>query len=320
MSQPNDYHVVVGAGQIGPTLARLLTARNARVRLVRRASASPVDGIDVVQADLGDRASLAAATANASVIYHCANPRYLATEWAALLPVWTENLIAAAGRAKARLVVLDNVYAFGDLNGQPLDERAPYNPCSKKGEVRARVARRLDEAHAHGDARVVVGRASDFWGPRGTLTYFGDQFWPRAFKGKPVQTLGNVSTPHTYHYIPDVAAGLATLGSAPESVAGQWWMLPCQPPASFTEMAARLGRASDLVIRSTPVPGFMLPVLGLFIRELPDLREMLYQWDQPFVMNDGKYRAAFPDVQLTGTDDAAAATVAWARRHYGATP
>lgn len=316
MTTEAPLHAVIGAGQIGPALARHLVAQGVRVRLVRHSSTGTGDGFDVVHGDLSDRASLQAATAGASVIYHCANPPYFAKDWAQHLPRWTDNLVAAAGTAGARLVVMDNVYAFGDLRGRPLTEDAPFNPCSRKGEVRAAVARQLDAAHTAGHARVVVGRASDFWGPYGTLTYFGDQFWPDVFKGKPARTLGNTSTPHTYHYIPDVVAGLAQLGLATDDVTGRWWMLPCQPPVSTLDMIARLGAAAGLSIRTAPVPPLMQRVLGLFIKALPELREMTYQWEGPFVMDDARFRAKFPEVRPTPIDTAAAATVAWARAKY----
>jgi hypothetical protein len=44
---------------------------------------------------------------------------------------------------------------------------------------------------------------------------------------------------HTYHYIPDVADGLATLGcadeGADEGAYGHPWMLPCAPAGTLRE-------------------------------------------------------------------------------------
>src|SRR5690349_988535 len=142
------------------------------------------------------------------------NPPYSAKVWAEVLPRFASNLVEAAGRAGARLVVLDNVYALGNTGGQPMNEDSPAAPCSRKGEVRARVAAALADAHRRGAARVVVGRASDFYGPGGEGTYFGPQLWPAALRGRTAPWFANPDTPHTYHFIPDVAAGLAALGLA----------------------------------------------------------------------------------------------------------
>jgi hypothetical protein len=199
------------------------------------------------------------------LVYHCMNPAYSAKEWARELPRYAAALAAAAGRAKARLVVLDNVYMLGRPGGRALDEDSPI-------------------AHARGDARVVVGRASDFYGPGGTGTYFGEVFWPKALASGTAQALMRLDTPHTYHYTLDVAAGLAALGEAPDDVTGRWWMLPA---------------------------------LGLFVPILRELREMGYQWDEPFVVNDARFRARFPLVPTT-LDTGVAAMTEWARRHYAA--
>jgi nucleoside-diphosphate-sugar epimerase len=318
MDDAQPVHVIVGGGQVGQTLAARLRASGRRVRLVHRsaASARALSGLERRSADVGDLASLRAATTGASVIYHCANPPYSAADWAAHLPRWTEHLVNVASETGARLVVLDNVYAFGDRHGAPLDERADYAPCSRKGEVRAHVARQLDEAQARGDARIVVGRASDFWGPEGVATYFGDHFWPAVLRGKAAVLPVNPRTPHTYHYIPDVAAGLAALGTGPEAVTGQWWILPCQPAESTLEMVDRLARAAGAPMRARALPGWLLHVIGRFNPLMAELAEMAYQWDRPFVLQDAKFRRAFPDLRLTDCDDAARATVAWARRQY----
>jgi hypothetical protein len=88
------------------------------------------------------------------------NPPYDARVWAETLPRYMANLIAAA--AGARLVVLDNVYMLGRPGGRPLDEETPMRPCSRKGDIRARVADRLFDAHRRGQILATSGRASDF--------------------------------------------------------------------------------------------------------------------------------------------------------------
>jgi nucleoside-diphosphate-sugar epimerase len=319
MTQPDaPLHVIVGGGQVGGELARRLVAQGLRVRVVHRSPAAATPGVEMRRADLGDLAALREAAVGAAVLYHCANPPYTAAAWAALLPVWAANLVAVAGESGARLVVLDNVYAFGDRRGEPLDEQASCTPCSRKGEVRARVARQLDEAHARGEARIVVARASDFWGPRGVATYLGDHFWPAVLRGRAGLIPVNQGTPHSYHYIPDVAAGLAALGTASDQVTGQWWMLPCHPAESTRALVDRLARAAGAPIRTRTLPGWLLRLLGRFSPLMGELAEMAYQWDTPFIMRDAKFRGAFPNVPLVDRDEAAAATVAWARRHYAA--
>ncbi len=313
---PSDLHVIFGAGQIGPALARVLRERGHRVRLVRRSGPSP-DGFETLHGDAADPEFAGSAARGASAIYHCMNPAYSAEVWRRVLPRLATSLVTAAGRTKARLVVLDNVYLLGRPKGRPLDEDSPVAPCSRKGEIRARVNEQLLSAHARGDARVVVGRASDFYGPGGTGTYFGDAFWPKVLQSGVAQTLTRLDTPHTYHYTLDVAAGLATLGEAPDDVTGRWWMLPAAPAEASSAMLDRIERALGRNLKVQAFPPFLLKALALFVPILREMSEMSYQWDEPFVANDAQFRARFR-TEPTSYDRGVPAFVEWARRHYPA--
>ena len=64
------------------------------------------------------------------------------------------NVIDACKRHGARFVFLDNVYAYGRVEGA-MTEETPFNPNSRKGEVRARIATTL--IHAMHDRDATLG-------------------------------------------------------------------------------------------------------------------------------------------------------------------
>ena len=294
-----------------------LIEQGERVRVVRRSHGEIAPGAELVPGDALDPGFCARACEGASVVYHCMNPAYDSKLWAKVVPRTMDNLIAAAGGAGARLVVLDNLYMLGRSGGRPMNEDTPMNPCSKKGEIRARAAERLLEAHRKGEVRAVSGRASDYYGPRGTLTYLGDFFWKPVLAGKTARSPVDPDAVHTYHYIPDVAAGLARLGSARDDALGRAWMLPCQPAGSLRELIERFARALGRRMPVGRVPRLALKAAGLFVPLVREMNEMLYQWDEPFVVDDRRFRersAAKP----VPADIAARETVVWARQHYGA--
>jgi nucleoside-diphosphate-sugar epimerase len=311
----SELHVLFGAGQVGQVLARLLLDDGKRVRIAKRSRAPVIAGVDLVLGDASDRTFCVEAAQGASTVYHCMNPPYDARVWADLVPRYMDNLIAAAARAGARLVVLDNVYMLGRPAGRPVDEQTPSNPCSRKGEIRARAAERLFEAHRRGEVRATSGRASDYYGPGGTLTHLGDQFWRPALAGKTARVLVNPDMVHTYHYIPDVAAGLAVLGTAGDDAYGQPWMLPCAPAETMRALVARLSRKLGREMRLASVPRGVVKAIGLFVPLVREVDEMLYQWDEPFVTNDTRFRKRFQQ-EPVDVERAAADTVAWARQHY----
>jgi nucleoside-diphosphate-sugar epimerase len=312
-----ELHVIFGAGQIGMPLAQHLLAARKRVRVVKRSAGGVPSGMELMQGDAADAIFCHAACTGAVAVYHCMNPAYSASQWQELVPRYMGNLISAAGGAGARLVVLDNLYMLGRTGGKPMNEDTPSNPCSKKGEIRARTAEHLFEMHRQGKVRAVCGRAADFYGPRGTLTYFGDYFWKPVQAGKAGMLPVNPDIPHTYHYIPDVALGLATLGCAEESkLSGSpLWMLPCQPAVTSREMTQRFAAALGRDIPFNTMPKWLLNTLGLVVPMMREIKEMAYQWDEPFIVDDSRFRATF-DMRPVAVDEAARATVVWAKGAY----
>jgi nucleoside-diphosphate-sugar epimerase len=310
-----DLHVIFGAGQVGRPLAERLLAAGKRVRIARRSSAPVPAGCEVVFGDAAERSFCVESARDATTLYHCLNPPYDHRVWARLVPRYMDNLIAAAAAARARLVVLDNLYMLGKPKGRAFNEDTPHEPCSRKGEIRARAAERLFEAHRTGEVVATAGRASDFYGPGGTQTALGDFFWPRALSRKTAYSPYSLDSIHTYHYIPDVAAGLSLLGSADSDVYGKPWMLPCAPAITLRELVARMQAKLGSSIKVAQMPRWLLKTIGVVMPIMRELDEMAYQWEEPFVVDDRRFRERFHALP-EDTDDAAAATVTWAKQRY----
>ena len=311
MQAPTPLHVVLGAGQVGPLIAADLAARGLRVRIVRRgAFAAPTPGIEQVSTDVSDPAQAVEACRGAAVVYHCVNPLY--TQWPTHLLPLTRGALAGATAAGARLVVLDNLYMYGDTSH--MHEDAPVAPRSRKGELRVQAAAELLAAHERGDVRVAIGRAADFFGP-GALqaTVFGERFFARVLAGKSAEAFGDPDQPHSYAYIPDVAAALVALGLADDATGV--WMLPANPAESTRAVIGRFARALGRDLEVSRLPTWLLRTIGVVSRLLREVAEMTYQWQQPYVLDDARIRARF-GLAPTPWDDAIAATVAWATSRY----
>jgi nucleoside-diphosphate-sugar epimerase len=276
-----------------------------------------VPGVLAVRADATDAAAVSEAARGAAVLYHCMNPAYSVAAWTEQLPRIHRALVAAARASGARIVVLGNVYALGRPGGRRLDEDRAPSPASRKGAARAAADAVLLDAHRRGEARVVFGRASDFYGPGGEQTYFGPQFWPPVLAGKPARMIVEVDTPHTYHFVEDVAAGLETLGAAADEDFGREWRLPCAPAETTRALVGRFSAALGRPIALTRIPRLALRALGPFVPIVRELNEMAYQWDEPFVVDDRRFRARF-GATATALDEGARATVAWAVARFGA--
>jgi len=316
MTDPRQLHVVFGAGQVGAQLARRLASQGHAVRVARRSAATAeVPGVQVLRVDALDPGQVAEAVRGAATVYHCMNAAYSAEAWARELPRLQENLVAGAGRAGARLVVLDNLYALGRTGGRPMNEETPLAPCSRKGEVRARLQQALEAAAARGDVRAVAGRAADFFGPGGVNSYFEGRLFGPLLAGKTARTPVDPDVPHTYHFIPDVAAGLAALGGDP--AAEGRFMLPCRPAVTTRQLIDLMARALGRTAEVRRIPPVLLRALGLAVPLLRELNEMGYQWEEPFLVDDARFRARYGELS-TPLEEAARLTAEWGAAAYGA--
>src|SRR6185436_14014684 len=169
-------HVIAGAGQIGPMIARRLLEHGYRVRMIRRGAFSDAPpGVETVSVSVSDPAAAAEAMRGASVVYHCANPRY--HRWAEELVPLARGITEGAARNGARLVALDNLYMYRVPADGRLAEDSEVAPVSRKGALRAEAAAVMLDAHARGDVAVAIGRASDFFGPGNSTSILGGRFW-----------------------------------------------------------------------------------------------------------------------------------------------
>ena len=308
-------HLVFGTGQVGRALATHLGRIGLSVQSVslHRPTTFP-DDVDWRAADVTDPEAATEAAKGASVIYQCLNASY--TQWPKLFPPLQRGVLLAAERTGALLVSLENVYGYGPTGGKPMTEDLPLLAATVKGQTRAAMTRELLDAAEAGRVRIAIGRASDFFGPGVTESTLGKQVFAKAVSGKRADFIGNPDLPHTYSYVPDVAAGLATLGTD-ERAAGQVWHLP-GPDTGTTRtivqlVADELGH--PVGIRS--VPNLLVRALGVVSPMMRGLAEMSYEFDEPFVLDTTKFRTTFGSVG-TPLATAVAATVAWYRRQTAA--
>jgi nucleoside-diphosphate-sugar epimerase len=159
--------------------------------------------------------------------------------------------------------------------------------------------------------RIAIGRASDFFGPGVTTSALGERFFANATAGKKADFLGNPDLPHTYSYVPDIARGLATLGTDERAI-GQVWHLPGPETVTTRELAAmvsdQLGRPVGLRIMPKP----LLAMLAVVSPMMKSLKEMSYEFEESFVLDTTKYESTFggPGTPLrTAVGD----TISWYR-------
>lgn len=284
---------ILGAGgAIGNELVKLLAERKQPFRLVGRNPRMVPGAKEVRAADLADKEQTIAAVTGSSVVYLLVGLKYDHRIWADAWPRIMSNTIEACKRAGAKLVFFDNVYMYGKVNG-PMTEETPFNPSSKKGEIRARIAQSLMNEWKSGSLTSMIARSADFYGP-GTQNSVPNVlvFEPLSKHQKP-SWLVNDSVPHSYTYTVDAATSLLMLAER-DSVWNQTWHLPAAPDPltgkQFIALAAKeFGVTPQYRVLNRP----MLVMAGLLNAVIQESYEMLYQSDLPYIFDSSKFRNAF---------------------------
>lgn len=306
-----DLHTVLGAGGvIAHELTASLLARGVRVRLASRSAHPAPAGVETVTVDLLDAGAVDRAVAGSAVVHLVAGLRYDAAVWQSEWPHVMAHTIEACLRHGARLVFFDNVYAYGRVDGT-MTEDTPFNPCSRKGEVRAAIATTLLDAMRRNGLTAQIARAADFYGPGATNSLVESVVVSRLRAGKTPQWVGNASALHTFTYTPDAGAALARLALEP-SAWGQTWHLPTSAEAMTGEQLVRL--ANELAGRPQRMqvaPRWLLRATGWFVPILRENDEMMYQFEHDYRFDSRKIERAF-GLRATGYREGMARTLALA--------
>jgi len=272
-----DVQVVFGTGPIGLGVIEELAAQGRPVRAVNRSGRTPLPaGVETAVGDASDPAFATTAAAGAAVVYQCLNPPY--TEWPERFPPLQAAVLTAAEAAGAKLVALENLYMYGPTGGRPITEDLPFAATGPKGATRARMAEELQAAHRAGRVRITTGRASDYFGPRGLASAAGERMFAPILAGKKAQVMGDPGQLHSYTYLAAIGAAAGTEGGV------------------------------------SALPRFMVGVVGLFNGAVREVKEMLYEFEEPFVVDSSAFERTF-GWHATPLSQSIPATVAWFRDH-----
>lgn len=305
-------HVILGAnGVIGGETSKALRVAGVRLRQAGRTPTAEHPTDEVLVTDLLDPVAVEHAVSGAAVAYLVAGLRYDHRVWATEWPRVMDNCIAACVRHGTRLVFFDNVYAYGRVVG-PMTEATPFNPCSRKGEVRARIATTLLETVARGDVTAMIVRAADFYGPGAAQSFTHGAVFDRLRAGKTPQWIGDLGAVHTFTYTPDAGAATAFLGMREEAFGTTWHLPTSVEPITGREFIRRACVAAGQPDRVQVAPRWMLRLMGLAMPMLRENDEMMYQFEHDYRLDSGKIRAAY-GLEATSVDDGIAACIAAGR-------
>ena len=280
---------ILGAnGTIGKELSKHLPRYTSQIRQVSRNPKRIDPSDELMKADLLNYSETEKAVAGSDVVYLLAGLKYDAKTWQQQWPVVMKNTIDACKKHGSKLVFFDNVYAYGQVAGV-MTEETPFNPNSKKGEVRAKIATQLLGEIKAGNLKGMIVRGADFYGPGAALSLIHSTVTERLKAGKGAQWIGDKKKIHTFTYTPDAGKTVALLGNAEEAYNQTWHALTCAEKITgekFIQIAYEIMNMPDKGVQAMSKTG--VRVLGLFIPVLREFVEMMYQFENDYVFDSSK--------------------------------
>ncbi|MFL6602594.1 MAG: NAD(P)H-binding protein [Steroidobacteraceae bacterium] len=269
-----SFYVVVGAGPVGRETARLLAEEGHNVALTSRNAGSIQAGsVRTVSADATDAAQLTKISRGADVIFMCAMAPY--HRWPVEFFPVLDGTVKAAETVGAKLVVLGNLYGYGENASAPVSPALPLNPTTRKGTVRTIMWQRAAAANVP----AIEVRASDFLG-QGAVTYFSLLALPSLLKREAALSFpGNPDALHAWSFTKDTAKTLV----AAARYTGKWGRA-FHAPAQHVSIRELVGKfAAALEINAPEIRGMTATQLsGIGFHEAI---EMLYLFESAFLVD-----------------------------------
>jgi nucleoside-diphosphate-sugar epimerase len=284
---------ILGAnGNIATELSKHLLLYTDKVRQVSRNPKAVNSTDETFSADLLNPQQTEKAVAGSEVVYLLPGLKYDTNVWQRDWPRIMQHVIDACKRHNSKLVFFDNVYSYGYVKGM-MTEETPYNPTSKKGEVRAKIATKLmDEVKAK-NLQAMIVRAADFYGPKVLLSIVHSTVTEKLKAGKTPQWIGDPQKIHTFTYTPDAGKAVAMLGNAPTAF-NQIWHAPTSKEKITGEQYVRMAcEIANRPYKIQTLPKWGVRLLGLFVPVLAEFVEMMYQYENDYVFDSSKIEKAF---------------------------
>ena len=303
-------HAILGTGPLARATMRALLRRGASVTMISRGAAPGIPPeVVLLHGDASRPEEAARLTAGASVIYQCAQPAY--HRWPQEFPALQRAVLAAAEAGGARLVLAENLYGYGPVDG-PMHEDLPLLATTRKGSTRARMTEEALAAFHEGRVRVAIARGSDFFGPHVLLSALGAMVFRPALRGGTARFGGSLDQPHSFTYIEDFGEAMAVLGERDEALGRAWHVPNDRPGITQREIAELIFAEAGRPPRIAGTGRTLLRLVGLFNPGARESVEMLYEFERPFVVDSSRFETTFGK-RATPLRQALRETVAWYR-------
>lgn len=290
--------LVLGAsGGMGYSIVKELSRRGITVTAFARTKGKleklfgDDPNVTIMTGDVFQLNNLQEAAKDTEVIFQSANIPY--PEWKEKLPQLMSNIITVAKKNSLKLVVVDNVYAYGRSGGKKVNENFPKNPHTKKGRIRLQVEQLIKES----GVKALICHFPDFYGPNAenTILHYTLQ---NVISNKKGAFVGDQHIAREFIFTPDGAKAIVNL-ALEERAYGQNWNIPGFDVITGKEIVEVIREITDYRKGVSTITKNMIRLLGLFNSGMREVVEMFYLNEEPVVLSGEKYERLLGSVPGT---------------------
>ncbi|MGD0757037.1 MAG: NAD-dependent epimerase/dehydratase family protein [Bacteroidales bacterium] len=285
---------ILGAnGTIGSVLAKELVIYTDKIRLVSRNPRKVNESDELFPADLSDPATVDKAVAGSDVVYLVVGFDYNLKVWEEKWPSLMSATIYSCIKHNARLVFFDNVYMY-DISAIPhMTEESPYNPPSKKGSVRKKIAQMIMAEVKAGKLMALIARSADFYGPGNEKSFVNEMVYKNLMKRKAAKWFIDPDRKHSFTFTPDAAKATALLGNTDDAYNTIWHLPTDKNTLTGREFIELFSREMKVANKVTVMPLWLIKIIGIFVPVLKEMTEMMYQYDRDYFFDSSKFEKRF---------------------------
>jgi Nucleoside-diphosphate-sugar epimerases len=304
--------LVLGAsGGMGYSIVNELTSRGIEVIAFARSRHKleklfqEKDHVTIVTGDIFELNDVLEAAAGVDVIFQAASIPY--AEWGAKLLTFMSNIVRAAEIQGAKLVMVDNIYAYGRSPGYKVDETTPKNPHTKKGAIRLQVEKMVKQSKVP----EIIAHFPDFYGPNAgnTLLHYTLQL---VVQNKKASYVGDQKIAKEFIFTPDGAKALVNLALT-DSAYGQNWNIPGYGVITGVEIVDLIRRITGYDKGVSTVTKGMIKFSGVFNKNMREMVEMFYLNEVPVILSGEKYEREIGPLPRTSYEEGLKKTLDYIR-------
>jgi len=285
--------IIGSGGAIGYPLAQELSRYTDKIRLVSRNPKKVNDTDELFPLDANNPGQVDKAIQGSKVVYVTIGFEYNARVWQQTWPPFMQAVIRSCIKHNARLVFFDNVYLYAKTAIPSMTEDSVIQPPSKKGVVRKQLYEMIMKEVGNKSLNALIVRAADFYGPNNQNSALTEMVAKRFMQGKPAQVFGNMNKIHTYGYTPDAAKATALLGNTADAFNQVWHAPTTKEKLTTKKWIDLIAQELNIQPKYQAVPTWMVRMIGLFVPIMKEFPEMMYQYDEDYILDSTKFENRF---------------------------